>query len=334
MMDRWEIPDRYEMTVGGDIDIAELTDLIARVETHIDGSSHVTESFVRMALHAPGTDATTDVLSLRRQGSGDLVGFGGYRNPASRVESVTSGWVDPGHLGHGLGSAIVEWGLGRARSQIHLAPRGARVTNWCQASDGDTAAARLFADFGYAPDRHEIEMRLDFSEVVEVADLPDGVTVRTMSRDEDIPVVAAITTEAFRDHYGWVESSHDETIDRWRNYRAMEEWDDDLVFIAESPDGPAGALVGMRSFGSHLDTGYIGSLGVLQPWRGKGLARSLLTRAFAEYQHRGMHAVALDVDADNLTGATRLYEGVGMEPARSETAYLIEIRGGTDLVKR
>jgi hypothetical protein len=47
-----------------------------------------------------------------------------------------------------------------------------------------------------------------------------------------------------------------------------------------------------------------------------------------------MQAVALEVDADSLTGATKLYRSVGMEPVRSETAYLIELRPGVDLVKR
>jgi mycothiol synthase len=327
-------PEGFQAVVGGAIDTAELVDHIVRVQMAIDGTAPATESFVRMMLGAPGVDAPTDVITLRHEGSGDLAGFGVYYNPASRVESVTMGWVDPDCRNRALGSTIVAWGLDRARSQVRLAPPGARVTNRCQASDADVPAARLFADFGYTPDRREVEMRLDFTGPVEMEEPPDGVTVRTMSGAEDIPIVAAITTEAFKDHYGWVESSRDETIDRWRNYRAMDEWDDDLVFIAESPDGPAGALVGTRSFGSNLDVGYIGSLGVLRPWRGKGLGRSLLTTAFGRYQQRGKRAVVLDVDADNLTGATRLYESVGMKPVRAETSYLIELRYGHDMVKR
>ena len=38
------------------------------------------------------------------------------------------------------------------------APEDARVTNRCQASNADTAAARVFIGLGYSPDRHEIEM--------------------------------------------------------------------------------------------------------------------------------------------------------------------------------
>ncbi len=329
-----DVPDGYEAVIGGEIDVSELTDLIVAAQIAIDGSSPVTGSFVTMMLDAPGAHRDEGILTLRETGSGTLVGVGLHRDPDPHVESVTSGWVHPIHLARGMGSTIVRWGLGRAQSHLALAPDGARVTNRCQASDSDTVAASLFSEFGYTPDRHDIEMKLILEGPIAVSELPDGVALRTVSKDHDIEIVARTTTEAFKDHYGWVERPWSETIERWANYRAMAEWDDDLVFIAETPDGPVGTLVGLRSYGSHGDVGYIGSLGVLRAWRGKGLARTLLTTAFAEYQHRGMQAVALDVDADNLTGATRLYESVGMKPVRSETSYLIELRDGTDLVKR
>lgn len=334
MMDGWSVPHGYEVTIGGEIDVAEVAGLIVAAETAIDGSSPVNESFVGMILNAPGTTQDEDVLTIRESVTGKLVGFGLHRDPDPHVESVTSGWVHPEHVGSGLGSTIVGWGLKRARSKVVLAPKGTRVTNRCQAGDADTAAAALFSDFGYAPDRHEIEMELVLDGPVRVSELPQGVALQTISGVDDIPVLARTITDAFRDHYGWVDSSWDETLERYATYRAMDEWDDDLVYIAQTRDGPAGALIALRSFGSHDDVGYIGALGVLQQWRGMGLARALLTTAFANYARRGMRAVRLDVDADSLTGATRLYRGVGMEQVRSETAYLIELRAGIDLVKR
>ncbi|MEO8330435.1 MAG: GNAT family N-acetyltransferase, partial [Candidatus Nanopelagicales bacterium] len=43
-----------------------------------------------------------------------------------------------------------------------------------------------------------------------------------------------------------------------------------------------------------------------------GIARALLFTAFAEYRSRGRTSVELGVDSSNETGATRLYESVGM----------------------
>lgn len=326
-------PVGYEARVGGEINVSEMTELIVTAETAIDGSSPVTESFVGMILDTPGAD-TEGILTLREAGSGTLVGAALHQDPGPHIESVTNGWVHPDHMGLGIGSGIVEWGLARARSRLELAPAGVRVTNRCQASDADTAAAEVFESFGYHTDRREIQMELVLDGRTPETPLPQGVAVRTMSGADDLPIVARVLAEAFRDHYGWTESSWEQTLRRWENFRAMDEWDDALVYVAETGGDAVGALVGIRSHGANTDTGFIGSLGVVRSWRGRGLARALLTRAFDEYRHRGMRAVALDVDAESLTGATRLYRGVGMEPVRSETAYLIELRPGVDVVTR
>jgi mycothiol synthase len=327
-------PAGYETDLQSVVNPTELARLIVHVETANDGSSPTTESFVSMLLNAPDIDPDHGTIAVRDASTSDLVAFGLYRDPEPHVESATLGWVHPSHRGHGLGTMIVQWGLNRARSRIPIAPEGTRVTNRCQASDSDTDAAALFTDLGYHPDRHEIEMEYTFDGPVTVAHAPAGVEIRTAAGDTDVTAVARVSSSAFKDHYGWAESSWEQTLERWKNFRSMDEWDDDLVFIAEIGGEAIGELVGIRSHGANMDTGYIGSLGVLRAWRGKGLARSLLTRAFAEYQARGMHAVALDVDADSLTGATRLYSDVGMQPVRSETAFLIELRPGTDLVTR
>jgi ribosomal protein S18 acetylase RimI-like enzyme len=55
---------------------------------------------------------------------------------------------------------------------------------------------------------------------------------------------------------------------------------------------------------------------VRRPWRRRGLAEALLHRSFAELYARGKRRVGLGVDADNVTGALRLYERVGMRAVR------------------
>jgi ribosomal protein S18 acetylase RimI-like enzyme len=80
--------------------------------------------------------------------------------------------------------------------------------------------------------------------------------------------------------------------------------------------------------------GYVQSLGVRKPWRGKGLGRNLLLHSFGEFYRRGQRGAALDVDAHSLTGATRLYESVGMAETHRNAVYLKELRAGEDLATR
>ena len=58
--------------------------------------------------------------------------------------------------------------------------------------------------------------------------------------------------------------------------------------------------------------GFVDWLGVRPQWRRRGLGRALLLHAFRELHERGAGRVGLGVDSQNPTGATRLYESVGM----------------------
>ena len=61
-------------------------------------------------------------------------------------------------------------------------------------------------------------------------------------------------------------------------------------------------------------------------------ARSaLLTHAFGALHERGMRRMALGVDAENPTGATRVYERAGMRVSQHYATYSKELRAGIDL---
>ena len=62
-------------------------------------------------------------------------------------------------------------------------------------------------------------------------------------------------------------------------------------------------------------------LGVVPARRRRGLAQALLQRVFSEFASRGYKRVGLGVDAENPTGAVRLYERAGMHVARVNLQY-------------
>jgi ribosomal protein S18 acetylase RimI-like enzyme len=53
-------------------------------------------------------------------------------------------------------------------------------------------------------------------------------------------------------------------------------------------------------------------LAVLDSHRGRGIGAALLRRSFATFADRGVRRVRVNVDAENATGATDVYERVGM----------------------
>ena len=67
--------------------------------------------------------------------------------------------------------------------------------------------------------------------------------------------------------------------------------------------------------------GWIRILGVLPEFRQRGLGQALLRHTFADFASRGFKAVGLGVDAQNPTGAVRVYERAGMHVERTNLIY-------------
>jgi ribosomal protein S18 acetylase RimI-like enzyme len=98
-------------------------------------------------------------------------------------------------------------------------------------------------------------------------------------------------------------------FDRWvREEAGGPRFDPSLWLIAE--DGST--IVGVLTASDFGDRGWVDYLGVLPAARGRGVGAALLRRSFATFAGRGKPTVFLNVDAENVTGATALYERVGM----------------------
>ncbi len=75
--------------------------------------------------------------------------------------------------------------------------------------------------------------------------------------------------------------------------------------------------------------GYVAALGTRRPYRGKGIASALLRHVFRTLLERGKRGCDLHVDSDSLTGATRLYERVGMTAHPRFATWEKELRPGS-----
>nr|NIP25107.1 GNAT family N-acetyltransferase [Phycisphaerae bacterium]NIV00160.1 GNAT family N-acetyltransferase [Phycisphaerae bacterium]NIV69695.1 GNAT family N-acetyltransferase [Phycisphaerae bacterium]NIX28922.1 GNAT family N-acetyltransferase [Phycisphaerae bacterium] len=107
-------------------------------------------------------------------------------------------------------------------------------------------------------------------------------------------------------------------------------YDPALWFVAIDGDEIAGYAICREIKNQSSKKGYVDKLGVRRPWRRRGLALALLHHSFSEFFHRGIQEVHLQVDADSLTGATRLYEKAGMHPYLKKAIYQKVLRAGLD----
>jgi GNAT superfamily N-acetyltransferase len=110
-------------------------------------------------------------------------------------------------------------------------------------------------------------------------------------------------------------------LGRWLLARG-EERAGELGLSKAQGDEIAGVL---RGEPNRFGTGWVGALGVREGWRKRGIGLALLRHAFAEFHRRGETRIALGVDAQNPTGATRLYERAGMRVAYEAIAFEKEL---------
>ena len=151
----------------------------------------------------------------------------------------------------------------------------------------------------------------------------------------DLRSVYRVFNESFQDHWGYVERDEDEVLERWQHRLENDpDFDPSLWFLAMDGAEIAGIALCEMGLGGNPDIGQVDILGVRRPWRRQGLGLALLYHSFGEFYRRGITQVALGVDAESLTGATRLYEKAGMRLFRRLASYEKELRPGEELRTR
>ena len=225
-------------------------------------------------------------------------------------------------IGHRLLTAIEE----RAAALVANAPEGARVTLEGFGPGGREIERNLAAKHGFRHQRTFWRMVIEMTEEPPPPVLPDGITIRTYDPARDERAVFEAVEDAFSDHWNHVPMSYDEWVARTKR----PDFDPTLWFLAV--DGEE--IVGTSLCRIQAEMGWVGTLGVRRPWRRRGLARALLLHSFGEWWRRGQRKVGLGVDAESLTGATRLYEAAGMHVSERYDMYEKVLREGVDMAIR
>lgn len=229
--------------------------------------------------------------------------------------------VHPDHRRRGIGSRLGDIAEARAAELVDRAPAGTRVTARAWVNAREEGVRAFVRDRGYRATRRFYRMKIEMGEDPPAPPAwPDGIEVRTFDLERDARATFEAAEEAFADHWGHVHATFDEWIKRTQG----DTFDPSLWFLAVDGDQIAGTSL----CATYLDIGWVGTLGVRRPWRGRGLGEALLRHSFGEFHRRGRRTVGLGVDADSLTGATRLYERAGMHVDRVHELWTQVLREG------
>lgn len=286
---------------------------------------------LRSDWQVPGYDLATDTRVIVTP-DGRVIGYGDvYYKSSNFVRQISWIRVHPEYRGLGIGTYLNDWAEERAREVIDKAPEGAMMTFETAVPAVNTAARELLLNRGMSESRHSYEMEISLDKRPSEPEWPEGITVRTKRPDEWRAIYDA-DREAFRDHHGFVEEPPEEGFPKWKHWMENEtHFDPSLWFVAEEGDRIAGFSISTPKTIDDPEMAWVVDLGVLRDWRRRGLGLALLLKSFGEFYARGIKRAGLGVDAESLTGATRLYVKAGMHVTHEHVWFEKVIREGKDL---
>ncbi len=303
--------------------VAALTHAVCSVEG--DSSAALSLEDLRQYWQEPGFHLETDTW-VAETADGRIVGYEELYDRHGFAALEGDGYVHPDLVGQGIGTALLRALDERARQVMLQADPELRVFIRNSMHVSDTRARELHENEGYASLRFSWRMEIRLEEPPAEPTWPEGLELHPFVTETHARPLFEAVDEAFRDHWGYVPMHYE----NWLSHTLQrEDFDPNLLFLAWDGDQIAGmSLCRYRS-----GRGWVNTLAVRRPWRKRGLGLALLVHSFGEFYRRGEKIVGLGVDAENQTGATRLYKKVGMHVSNEYVTYLKELRPGREIIE-
>ena len=318
---------------------ATLEDVEASIEMYnlwaqkIIGEDEINDAeAIRNEWVSPGFDPADDIRLVFAL-DGTLVGYiEAWTTTKPPVHPWIWGRVHPDYEGLGIGSWMMGWAekhvlpaMEELNPELRFAPR---VGTYPQSKESEA----LFKDLGYHYIRSAYRMMIHLDEPPPTPVWPEGLSIRTYNPESDAEAVYRADVDAFRDHFGYVEEPFEEGFERFKHFMSgRKDFDPSLWWLAMEGDEIAGICLCRPHSYEDPEQGHVSTLAVRRPWRKRGLGLAFLQHAFGEFYRRGKRKAGLGVDAENLTGALRLYEKAGMHVHTQFDTYEKEIRPGVEI---
>ncbi|MEA2008837.1 MAG: GNAT family N-acetyltransferase, partial [Chloroflexota bacterium] len=326
-----QLPQGFTVRPGTMEDIPSAVELFNAYSQHYLGVQESTVSNLKTEWSTPKFNPKTDIRLVHNP-ENKLVGYievGMTSNPP--VHPWVRGRVHPAYHGKGIGAYLQSWGEERARQAIPRCSDAVRVAYRSGTDSTIKPAKRLFESAGLKLIRHGFNMLINLDTLPPAPVWPAGITIRTVKdREAEIEAIFCVDNEAFKDHFGYVEEPYQDGLAHFSHWFLNDEehQDPSLWFLAMDGEKIAAIAICRRRDWENENYGHVSNLAVLRAYRKRGIGLALLRHAFREFYRRGKSGVTLEVDAQNLTGALRLYKRAGMHVHRQHDQYEKELRPG------
>ncbi len=320
------LPDHTVRAVSMD-DVPALLNLVERLTTVVLGEPDASEAEMRDDLTGAHFDLAKDTfIAVAPDGRATAYGQG-------YDERTGTGWVDvyidpaiEDEFFYATADAAIAAAVARvAESAKSRGESAVRVTSNLYETETRMRSAYERAGLVVETVYWRLQRPFGSDEVLEQPVVPPGFSVAKVDPGDDEVIEQAyhLFHETFSEHHGH-EGPQKTLADFVEDHRGAESFDPEAWWFAWQSDTPVGLLIGDNRR-AEQGVGYVPAIGVQKHLRGRGIARALLLSAFVDYQRRGRSGVQLGVDTGNTTGATRLYDSVGMTSLHSAIALGCDI---------
>jgi mycothiol synthase len=317
------LPAGFALRPAAWTDLEPATQLILEVCT-ADGDPTVAvpSSELKLEWQTPGFTLEKDAWVVTSPDN-RVVGYEEFVNRHAHASMQGDGYVHPTFQGLGIGTALLHALDERAEAEMALAEPDLRVFLRNGLSIGDTIGRQLHENEGYKAIRFSWRMEITLEAAPPAPQFPAGIELRPFLPAEHDHAIFEAEEESFRDHWGHTPTPYES----WKHRKiGRENFDPALWFVAWEGN----QIAGFSQCRYRSEMGWVSTLGVRRPWRKHGLGLALLLHSFGEFYRRGQKTIGLGVDAQNPTGATRLYLNAGMHVASEYVIYEKEFRPGRE----
>ncbi len=317
----------------GEIDLEAFAQRCGALITTLLNNSELANQFhewlspaeMLMQFENPSVDKQRDIC-LWENGNSQLVAIAGLMIPEMGEDIAGILWfrVDPQTQGNNLETQILEWGEKRMREVGR--ERNVKVKLLSGGDSDNVERIALLESCGFKIGRYFLTMERSLTEPIPEAKFPEGFTLKHIDNEADAAPWAEMFNQTFIDHW----NHQDITVESVKNKLNDPKYQPELSLVAVAPDGTFAACCDcqIHSQNNKLNgrkDGLVKTLGTQRGFRRRGLGRGILLSSLKLLKAQGMETAILYVDADNLSGATRLYESVGFHRVNTQIAYMKEV---------
>jgi len=229
--------------------------------------------------------------------------------------------VFPKFRGKGIAKNLVE------KSIESLKHRGMKVAETWAQTDRE-ACVHVFESFGFKQARVTSIMKRSLKNIPCNIGEHIEVTIRNMrvEDEEDIKLLNRLDNETFKEHFNFRPRTIEET-----KYALFEmPWYNEQKWFFAVLDNQSLGYAGIGideglNKEKNMKWGWILDIGILKPYRKKGIGTRLMLHSMQSLKSSGMEEVLLYVDDMNPTNAIKLYKKLGFKALRKSIIYQLPL---------